>query len=97
MFLLAHIEDYKSADNADGITNVRQRLKVLGSMATKMNIEGSVVNTFYTYVTMEGTKPKFQLRTQNTGYNTGRSQEELFAEETIPNNFQLILDALDAY
>ncbi len=92
VFLLAHVAVYEGSDK-----KVRERLKVLGNMATKMNIEGSVVHCYYTYVTMVNNFPKYQLRTQNTGYNTGRSPEEMHKTLYIDNNFQIILDAIHKY
>lgn len=91
VFLLGHIEDYKVE------TQVRQRLKVLGNLATKMNIEGSVTHCYYTYVNKNGNNLEYKLRTVNTGFNTGRSLEGMFTSELIDNNFQLILDGIYKY
>lgn len=88
-FLTCHIEDYKSGGE------MRQRMKVLGQVATKMNIEGKMENVFYSKTVREGNQTKYYLSTKNNGYNTGRSNEGMFSEELIPNNFQLIVDALD--
>ena len=92
VFILGHIEDFKTADG-----EMRQRLKVLGNMATKMNIEGSVTHCYYTEITKMGDKLEFKLRTQNSGFNTGRSPDEMFNDTYIPNDFQLILDAIEKY
>lgn len=91
-FVTGHIEDYKSEDG-----EIRQRLKVLGSMATKFNIEGKVTHCYYTSIMKKGDKIEYKLRTQNTGSNTGRSPEGAFEELYIDNNFQTIVDAIEAY
>lgn len=94
VFLLAHVEEYKSGDiNAD----TRQRMKVLGSLATKMNIEGSVSHCYYTDVLHMGSMTQYKLRVQNTGKNTGRSPEQMFDEILIDNNFGKIVDAIEKY
>lgn len=92
VFILGHIEDFKSED---GI--MRQRLKVLGNLATKLNIEGSLAHCYYTDISYVEDKPKYSLNTQNSGYNTARSLEELFETPLIPNNFQLVLEAIRKY
>ena len=88
-FLTCHIEDYKSGNGT------RQRMKTLGKVATKMNIEGKMENVFYSQVVLEGSETKYYLATKNNGYNTGRSSEGMFTESFIPNDFQLIVEALD--
>lgn len=94
VFLLCHIEDYKSGDG-----EIHQRMKTLGKMATKFNVDGQTVHNYYTWVDPNKDDPaeRFKLRTHGTGYNTGRSPEgywdykdELF----IPNNYQLIVDKI---
>ena len=91
-FLLAHVEDYKSEDG-----EMRQRLKTLGNLATKMNIEGIVENCFYTKLVSVGDKVEFKLDTKNSGTNTCRSLEDAFNTRYIDNNFQLIYDAIKNY
>nr|HPQ80091.1 hypothetical protein [Candidatus Dojkabacteria bacterium] len=88
-FLTCHVEDFKSG------TETRQRMKTLGKVATKMNIEGKMENVFYSKIMKEGNQTKYYLATRNNGYNTGRSSEGMFEDELIPNNFQLIVDAID--
>lgn len=91
VFILGHIEDYKVE------VQTRQRLKVLGNLATKMNIEGSVTHCYYTQINKIPGGVEYKLRTVNTGFNTGRSLEGMFDSELIDNNFQLILDGIDNY
>lgn len=91
-FLIAHVEDYKSEGG-----EMRQRLKTLGGLASKMNIEGSVENCFYTKINPLGDKVEFKLDTVNTGTNTGRTLEQAFESRYIDNNYQLIYDAIVNY
>lgn len=90
-FLIGHVEDYKS----DGET--RQRLKTLGGLASKMNIEGSVENCFYTKLNTVGDRVDFKLDTSNSGSNTARSLEDAFEGRFIDNNFQLVYDSIINY
>lgn len=91
-FLTGHVEDYKSGDG-----QIRQRLKTLGNLATKMNIEGSVENCFYTYLDTTGEKPVYKLDTMNSGSNTARALHGAFESRYIDNNFQVILDGITSY
>lgn len=91
-FLIAHIEDYKAAD---GI--VRQKLKTLGKLANKINIEDKLTMCYYTDVQAEGQSVKYKLRTQNSGSNTCRTMEDLHDSLYIDNDFNLIMDALKIY
>lgn len=90
-FLIGHIEDYKS----EGET--RQRLKTLGSLASKMNIEGSVENCFYTKLNTVGDRVEFKLDTINSGTNTARSLEDAFEGRFIDNNFHKVYEAIVNY
>jgi hypothetical protein len=91
-FLTGHIEDYRSGDG-----DTRQRLKTLGNLATKMNIEGSVENCLYTYLDTQGERPVYKLDTMNSGSNTARALHGAFGSRYIDNNFQLIYDAITSY
>lgn len=90
-FLLAHVEDYKSGEK------MKIRMKTMGSLAKKMNIEDLFEMCYYTEVVREGEKVKFQLRTQNNGLDTCRSMEQQHSSLLIDNNFQLIIDSIDKY
>lgn len=96
VFLIGHTMVFEAPGTGKD-KEMREKLRAIGKFSDKMNIEGAVVNTFYTNVTMEKDKPKFQLRTQTTGKNTGRTKEGLFEDLYIPNNFQMIVDALWNY
>jgi hypothetical protein len=92
VFVLAHTEVYKGAN---GIEN--EKLRVLGNMATKLNIEGSLVWAFYTKVDPIAMprSAKYKLTMHNSGFNTARSPMGVFDEvEEIPNDFKLILDVI---
>lgn len=91
-FLIAHIEDYKSAGGQQ-----RQRLKTLGKLANKINIEDKLTMCYYTDVTKDGEKVTYTLRTQNSGNDTCRTMEELHNSMYIPNDFNLILDSISKY
>jgi len=91
-FILGHIEDYKSENG-----EVRQKLKILGNLASKLNIEGSLENCLYTKVTRMGDKIEYKLDSQNNGVNTGRSMEGAFEERFIPNNFNNIYNSIINY
>ncbi len=86
-FILGHTETYKKGnDNLE-------RLKTLGKVATKMQIEGKMETVLYSRVEIEEGKPNFILETQNNGFNTARSHQGMF-EGKIPNDFGLIVRGL---
>lgn len=91
-FLLGHIEDYKSVGG-----EIRQRLKTFGKVANKMNIEDKLTMCYYTAIHMEGDKPKFCLKTQNSGMDTCRTNEGMHNDLLIPNNFQTIFEAIEKF
>ena len=91
-FLIGHVEDYKVEGG-----EMRKRLKTLGGLASKMNIEGSVENCYYTSLTVMGNNIDYKLDTQNTGTNTGRSLEEIFETRLIENNYNDIYEAIVNY
>ena len=89
-FITGHIENYKSG------AETMQRVKVLGNMATKMQLEGKLESVFYTVVEKDGSNVKYLLETQNNGYNTARSPQGMF-EPKIDNDYKFILDKLTSY
>lgn len=91
-FLIGHIEDYKSTDG-----RIRQRLRTLGKLTKTMNVEDMLTMCYYTDVMMEGDKPVYRFRTQNSGSDTCRTMEQMHETLYIPNNFQMILDAIENY
>lgn len=86
-FILGHTETYKVGNDT------KERLKTLGKIATKMQIEGKMETVMYSRVEMEGGKPSFLLETQNNGFNTARSHQNMF-EGKIPNDYGLIIEKL---
>jgi hypothetical protein len=89
-FVTGHTEVYKSGNNN------MERLKTLGKVATKMQIEGKMETVLYSRVEMEDSKPHYILETQNNGFNTARSHQSMF-EGKIDNDYQLILNKLSEY
>ena len=96
-FLLGHVDTY----NSEEVT--RQRLKTLGNMSKKTEVEGGVEWCFYTKVTTKGSKVTYQLDTQNSGFNNARSCEGAFVDANgkplrlIPNDYNYILKTIQNY
>lgn len=90
-FVLGHVDEYKS-----GRTN-RQRLKVLGNLSHKMAIEEKMEHILYGEVEHKDGKSEYYFRTRNNGLDSCRSLEGLFENDKIPNDMQLVLDALENY
>lgn len=88
--LTGHTEDYKS-----GFEN-KKRLKILGKIGTKMQLEGRLETVFYSEVKKTGGKVDYILTTENDGSNTARSPMGLF-EPVIENDYQMIIDKLLNY
>ena len=89
-FILGHTETFKKGnDNLE-------RLKTLGKVATKMQIEGKMETVLYSRVEMESGKPTYILETQNNGFNTARSPQGIL-EGKIPNDYNMIIEALLKY
>lgn len=91
-FVMGHVETYKAGGDS------KMRLKTLGKLANKMQIEGKLENVLYSKVEMsEGSsQPEFVLHTQNDGFNTARSNQGML-EGVIPNDYRLILDNLNKF
>lgn len=89
-FLTGHVETYKSGNET------MQRLKVLGNMATKMQLEGKLESVFYSMVEKSSEGISYILETQNNGFNTARSPQGVF-EGKIENDYGFILDKLLNY
>jgi hypothetical protein len=89
-FITGHTENFKSGEET------MERLKLLGNVATKMQLEGKLETVFYAKVKKEGANIHYMLETQNNGYNTARSPQNLF-EPTIDNDYQFVIDKLTNY
>lgn len=89
--LTGHTEEYKQG------RETRYRLKTLGNMATKMQLEGKFETVLYSRVIREdGGSNQYVLDTQNDGYNTVRSPEGLF-EPIIKNDYNFVINKLLNY
>lgn len=85
--LTGHIEDYKTGgDN-------KKRLKTLGKLTTKMQLEGRLEVVLYSEVKIEGDETKYVLCTENDGVNTARSPMGLF-DKVIDNDYNFIIEKL---
>ncbi len=89
-FVTGHTETYKVANDT------KERLKILGKLGTKMQLEGKMETVLYSRVEMEGGNPVFLLETQNNGFNTARSPQGLF-EGKVNNDYNMILNKLSSY
>jgi len=89
-FITGHTETYKEANET------RVRLKTLGNLANKMQIEGKLETVFYANVDVEDGKNNYILETQNNGFNTARSPQNLF-EGKVGNDYNMIVEKLLSY
>jgi len=89
-FITGHIEAFREGDK------YKVRLKTLGNLATKMQLEGKLETVLYSEVEVEGSTIDYLLHTQNSGYNTARSPQGML-EPKIENDFNLILEKLKDY
>lgn len=89
-FITGHTETYKVGHDT------KERLKILGKLGTKMQLEGKMETVLYSRVEMESGKPEYILETQNNGFNTARSPQGLF-EGKVPNDYKAILEKLINY
>ena len=89
-FITGHTETYKVGNDT------KERLKILGKLGTKMQLEGKMETVLYSRVEMDSGKPVYILETQNNGFNTARSPQNLF-EGKIPNDYKMIMDKLLNY
>ncbi len=85
--LTGHIEETKRGT---------QKMKILGNMSTKMQLEGRLETVLYSTVVKDGTEVKYVLETENSGFNTARSPMGLF-EPVIDNNYGEVIKALKEY
>ena len=89
-FITGHTETYKAG------LETKERLKILGKMATKMQLEGKMETVMYARVEMEDGIPHYILETQNNGYNTARSHQNMF-DGKIANDYNMIVEKLLQY
>ena len=89
--LTGHTEDYKTGNG-----EIKRRLKVLGNLATKMQLEGKLETVLYSNVKREGDKTLYLLETENDGFNTARSPMGAF-DSVIENDYNEIINKLLNY
>lgn len=91
VFILGHVDTYK--DKSDMIS---ERLRIIGAMGNKHNLEGSTVTCLYTEIRNQHDDDfnRYTFLTKNTGFNTARSIEGMFPRY-IPNDYLLVNDILD--
>jgi len=89
-FITGHVETYKEGQET------KSRLKTLGNLANKMQIEGKLETVLYSTVEMDGDSPNYVLHTQNNGFNSARSPQGML-EGKIENDYNLILERLTNY
>lgn len=88
--LTGHTEEYKKGND------VHYRLKTLGNMATKMQLEGKYETVLYSRAISEGGTTRYVLETQNDGFNTVRSPMGVF-EPIIENDYNFVINKLLEY
>lgn len=88
--LTGHTEDYRTG------TENKRRLKVIGNIATKMQLEGKLETVLYSTVRKEAGEVQYLLETQNDGYNTARSPMGVF-EPIIDNDYNLVIEKLSEF
>lgn len=88
--LTGHTESYKAGNE------MKERLKVLGNLSTKMQLEGRLETVLYSNVRKEGQETLYVLETQNNGANTARSPMNMF-EPVITNDYNEIIQKLLNY
>ena len=88
--LTGHLEDYKSG------VSTKRRMKILGKLATKMQLEGRLETVLYSEVKRDGDKTDYLLSTENDGTNTARSPMNLF-EPMIENDYNFVINKLMDY
>lgn len=90
-FLTGHTENFKEGPET------RIRLKTLGQLTNKMQIEGKFETVLYSAVEKDDKGDlNYILETQNNGYNTARSPQGAF-DGKIPNDYNFIVNTLLEY
>ena len=85
VFVLAHqeVDDQKN-----------KKIKTVGKMVDQaINFESLATIVLYTEI-KDG---NYYFRTQNTGFNTGKSPMGMFEEELIENDLQKVIEKIDNY
>jgi hypothetical protein len=85
--LTGHTEDYKTG------LEQKKRLKILGKLGTKMQLEGKLETVLYSDVRKNSGKTEYILTTENDGLNTARSPMNLFPP-VIENDYNAVIEKL---
>lgn len=85
--LTGHTEDYKTG------LDIKKRLKILGKLGTKMQLEGKLETVLYSDVRKNSGITEYILTTENDGLNTARSPMGLFPP-IIENDYNLVIQKL---
>ena len=89
--LTGHTENFKEGPEQ------RMRLKTLGQLSNKMQVEGKLETVMYSAVEKNDKgELEYILETQNNGYNTARSPQGAF-DGKIPNDYNFIVQTLLEY
>lgn len=92
VYVLSHIEE----NEATGA----MKMKTIGKLLDeKITLEGLVTICLRTHVDNSGNTPeeKYRFITQNTGMDTSKSPEGMFASESIPNDLKAVDSAICDY
>jgi hypothetical protein len=92
VFCMGHTEDYTGRDGL-----IHQRLLTNGVKLTKLNIEGCSTYTLYTKIVNDAGKMSYNFETHSDGYTTARSPEGAFESDLIPNDLNLVAEAIQAF
>ncbi len=94
IFTIHHIITDKKADGTE-----RERMRTLGKMATKLNVDGVTNHVYYTDVDPHAPEPtnlednvKYFFKVHTSGSDTCRTPFGFWENDKIPNNYQLIVD-----
>lgn len=92
VYVISHIEE----NEATG----QMKMKTIGKLLDeKITLEGLVTICLRTHVDNSGNTPeeKYRFITQNTGMDTSKSPEGMFASESIPNDLKAVDSAICDY
>jgi hypothetical protein len=94
VFFMSHSEDVTDASGSR-----KTKAKTIGKLLDeKISLEGMFTMVLYTDVEIqEDDTLKYSFVTQNNGHNTGKTPKGMFKDLKIPNNLQLVRDAIDEY
>ena len=94
VFIFGHEE------NIGDVLNPKRKFKTIGKLLdSAISIEGLFTYVLFTKVIRdeESGKTMYMFETQNDGTTTAKTPMDCFKDELIPNDLQLIVDAINAY